>query len=270
MREGSASLTATIVACARAAAGVDPVAERLVPRPLGAAARRVGGTRLGRLLSFGLVDHLALRTRAIDDVVVRERPAQLVVLGAGLDARAWRLGALADAIVFEVDHPATQAGKRDRIGDMPARARAVRFVGVDFEVDDLGERLAASGLDASTPTTWIWEGVTPYLTRGAIEATLDVVARRSALGSVLVATYVTPELTSIPRALRLLVAPAFRVLGEPLRGLVTPAEAEALVAARGFVVEGDSGEEELARRFSMPSPPVGVPERVLVARRARM
>ncbi len=264
MRDGSASLTATIVACARAAADVDPIAERLVPRPLGRAMRRLRGSRIVRMASLGLVTHLEHRTLRIDEVVEHERPTQLVVLGAGLDARAWRMEALAGAAVFEVDHPATQATKRARIGDAGPRAREVRFVGVDFERDDLGERLGASGHDARALTTWIWEGVTPYLTLEAIGATLDVVAARSAAGSVLVMTYVTHELGGVPPALRVAVGPAFRILGEPLRGLLAPEEAAALVEARGMVVEDDEDVAERAAR----RPAWAIAERVLVARRA--
>lgn len=61
-----------------------------------------------------------------------------------------------------------------------ALAREVVFVGVDFEKDDLDERLSNAGHDTSRATTWIWEGVTPYLTPLAIDATLAVAARRSA------------------------------------------------------------------------------------------
>jgi len=248
VRPGSPSFTALVVACARAAADVDPIAEQLVPSLLGGALRRVKGSRVVRVLSLGLVDHLLLRTKAIDEVVLRERPPQLVVLGAGLDTRAWRMPSLEASTVFEVDHPSTQADKRARISGAPVRAREVRFVGVDFEKDDLAERLADCGHDAGAPTTWIWEGVTPYLTPPAIASTLDVIAARSALSSVLVVTYGTPDLGSIARMLKPALGPAFRVLGEPLHGLMTPREAAALVEERGFVVEEDTLVADLARR----------------------
>lgn len=263
MREGRASLTAMIVACARAAADVDPIAERLVPRPFGRAMRRLRGSRVARVMSLGLVTHLEHRTKRIDEVIERERPRQLVVLGAGLDARAWRMGALADTVVFEVDHPSTQADKRARIGEAELRAREVRFVGVDFERDDLGERLAASGHDAKTKTTWIWEGVTPYLTPDAIGATLDVVAARSAPGSAIVVTYVPPDHSGVLGPLRAAVEPAFRILGEPLRGLMTPAEAAAVVEAHGMTVEEDDAVVAHADRRL----PFEIAERMLVARR---
>lgn len=266
MRTGLPSFTAMVVAGARAVAGVDACAEALVPRPLGLAFGALRGSRVARLLSFGLVDHLELRTRAIDDVIADVAAPQLVVLGAGLDSRAYRMTALAEAIVFEVDHPATQAFKRARAGRLARTAREVRFVGVDFERDDLGERLGDSGHDPARPTTWIWEGVTPYLTPEAIDATLGVLEARSADGSALVLTYGTPDLETLSRAFQPLVLPAFRVLGEDLRGLMTRERAHALVGAHGFDVTADEGIAELARRYGLREPHLIIPERVLVAR----
>jgi methyltransferase (TIGR00027 family) len=255
-----------IVAGARAVADVDAYAQRLVPQPLGSAFGALRGSRVARLLSFGLVDHLELRTRAIDDVIAEVAAPQLVVLGAGLDSRAYRMRALAEAIVFEVDHPASQAFKRRRAAELSLAARDLRFVGVDFENDDLGERLAAAGHDPALPTTWIWEGVTPYLTEQAIDGTLGIVLARSADRSALVMTYVTPELAPLPRALRPLVLPAFRLLGEDLRGLLTPERAHALVRKRGFDVTADETMAEIAGRYGLREPRVVIPERVLVAR----
>ena len=247
-----ASLTAGIVAAARTAGRL--------PRPL---ARALG------VASLGLVDHVSLRARAIDAVVasaVEEGLRQLVVLGAGLDDRAWRLPELAQVIVFEVDHPATQAQKRRRARGAPL-ARELCFVGVDFERDDLAVELEAAGHDAGSASLWIWEGVTPYLTPVATAATLDVVAARSASGSVLAMTYGTPELASFGRAVHRLVRPAFRLLGEPLEGLMEPDDAARLVLARGFFVEDDAGPLEWARRSGQAAPWNVIAEHLLVATR---
>jgi methyltransferase (TIGR00027 family) len=173
-----------------------------------------------------------------------------------------------DTVVFEVDHFATQGDKRKRIGSLHPRARTVRFVGVDFERDHLGDCLAAAGHDASARTTWIWEGVTPYLTSEAIDATLDIVAKRSARGSVLVMTYATPERVNAPRVVASVVEPMFRVLGEPIIGLMSSEEVASRVRAHEFEVEDDAGLGDLSRRYAIPLPRVSLAERVLVARRS--
>lgn len=266
MRTGLPSFTAMIVAGARAAADVDAVAERLVPQPFGALLHTLRGSRLARFFSAGLVDHLELRTRAIDDVVAGAKARQLVVLGAGLDARAFRLEALSSTVVFEIDHPSTQAYKRARAAGLTRTAREVRYVGVDFERDDLAERLESAQHDSALPTTWIWEGVTPYLTRSAVEGTLRVIAARSAQQSVLVMTYGTPDLGTVPRALRPFVGPAFRLLGEELRGLMTTEQAHEIVRAHGFDVVEDDRVADLAARHGLRMPRLVVSEHVLVAR----
>lgn len=259
VRDGAPSLTAIFVAAARGAAGVDPFAERLVPRAI---------VRAGSLASVGLVAHLRLRTRAIDDVVREDAVrgiTQLVILGAGLDARAWRLEETKATTVYEVDHPATQAFKRRRLGASTALAREVVFVGVDFEKDDLEERLASAGHDASRPTTWIWEGVTPYLTASAIDGTLAIVARRSAAGSSLSMTYITPVLGDVPPVFRPLVRPAFRVLGEPLRGIMAIDDATVALTKHGFAPIRDEAIADLAHRLALPRPWLAIAERLVVA-----
>lgn len=247
-----------IVAAARGAGGVDPIAERLVPRGLAAALR---------VASFGLVAHLRIRTHAIDDVVraAAERDVtQIVILGAGLDARGWRLEAARGSVVYEVDHPSTQAFKRRRLGDATAVARDVVFVGVDFERDDLDERLAQAGHDAARATTWIWEGVTPYLTPASIDATLAIVARRSADGSALAMTYATPNLADLPRVLQPVAEAAFMVIGEPLRGAMSTEAAAALLRTHGFEIERDDLIVDLAAPLGVARPRRAINERLVV------
>lgn len=277
MKEGRPSLTAIAVACARGLAGVDPVAERLVPAPAAVGVRlvnRVVGDsafrgRAIRALSLGFVEHLELRTKAIDAVVAREAERgtrQVVVLGAGLDARAVRLDALEGSTVFEVDHPATQTLKRARMQSEARGTEHVRFVGVDFERDALDVKLAEAGHDARAPTTWIWEGVTMYLVREAVSATLGIVRDRSVEGSVLALTYATPEMSQFLTPLRRFVKPVFVALGEPLRGLISTPDITSMVEAHGFEVEDDVCVSELAPRYDLPTPRSLIGERLMVVR----
>ena len=114
---------------------------------------------------------------------MRERVTpQVVILGAGLDGRAWRMGELSESDVFEVDHPASQQDKRARAEGMAPVAQDLRYVPVDFGRDDLDRALASHGHRADVPTTWVWEGVVPYLSRAEVEATMRVVRELSGDG----------------------------------------------------------------------------------------
>jgi methyltransferase (TIGR00027 family) len=263
MRHDRPSLTAAIVAAAR---GIgtrgevpDPVAAALLPGALGGALDAVARSipvrsvlrPAARGLSFGMVDHLTLRTAAIDGVVrsaLSQGIDQVVVLGAGLDARAWRLPELANADVFEIDHPASQAYKRQRIGDRPPLARSVHFISVDFEQQRLDDALAQCAHDPTRPTLWIWEGVTMYLQPAAIEATLHAVADRSAAGSLLTVTYVLPQY--VPREIGVLlpiVDLVFSAFGEPLLGSLRTEDLGLLLRGAEFSVVSDTCSEDWAR-----------------------
>lgn len=187
---------------------------------------------------------MAIRTVAIDDVVREAAAPQVVILGAGLDGRAWRMPELRDAIVFEVDHPDSQREKMARTSGLSSTAREVRFVPVDFTRDALDDRLANAGHDAGRPTTWVWEGVVMYLTHSEIEATLGVVARRSTPGSRLVIVYAAPGLV-LP-----LVKLVVQRVGEPFRSVLTPAAMQRLLAAHGFRVVRDDDVPTIARPLS--------------------
>ncbi len=259
MRPGRVSLTAVAVAAARGLArSPDATAAALLPVPLGSAlsywqalpawARAV---RLApRLASAGLVDHLDLRTRAIDselEEAVDAGARSVVIVGAGFDGRAYRLPYLRNLDVFEVDHPDTSASKRARAAGLTPTARTLRHVAVDFDEMSVDDALEEHGHDAASPTVWIWEGVTPYLPPAATEITLRAIARRSAPSSRLLMTYAVPELVgrSAPR-LEALVRQGFAWLGEPLRGAMTPQEAAHRVQMHGFESIRDSGQREWA------------------------
>jgi len=274
MRDGRPSFTASVVSLARGLAG-DPCAERLLPGPLSAVLRVLRGASvlpLGAatvsIVTGGVPDHIALRTAEIDDAVrsaTRDGIEQVVILGAGLDARAYRMQELRDAVVLEVDHAATQEFKRSRVVRLRPEAKEVRFVAVDFERDTLSAALEQAGHRTDARTLFIWEGVTPYLEPSAIRATLTRLATRSASGSRLVMTYVTPEMTTFPVAPRLVHA-AFGIIGERLRGAMSPELAAAEMESAGFRVVSDTSPAAWARARRHPRPwALVVSERLAIA-----
>ncbi len=133
------------------------------------------------------------RTRYIDDAVqaaLSRRIGQVVILGAGLDTRPYRLSGMEGVKVFEVDLPAVQNDKKKKIqkhfGRLPDN---VTFAPIDFDTQRLEAVLAGTTFDASRPAVFIWEGVTQYLSQEAVQQTLGLVGK-SAPGSVIVFTYV--------------------------------------------------------------------------------
>jgi methyltransferase (TIGR00027 family) len=193
-----------------------------------------------------LSDLMALRTSAIDAAVrtaVANGTAQIVILGAGLDGRAWRMPELAGSRVFEVDHPATQAFKRRHIDALGPAIASVTFVAVDFEHESLDAALASAGHDATRSTCWIWEGVVMYLTPDVVRLTLSNIAARSAAGSTLIVNYHTTMRSGLVRLL-------LRMVGEPVRSKWSPEEMADALRAAGFAVVDDSGIADWATRFA--------------------
>src|SRR5215211_8002693 len=122
------------------------------------------------------------RSRFVEEEVERatERGVdQFVDLGAGLNSFAWRRPDLMQRLqLFEVDHPATQEYKRERVKAIGlACPRNLRFAAVDFTGGDgLADALSAAGLDPTRSSVWSWLGVVVYLPVAAIRATLTAVA----------------------------------------------------------------------------------------------
>ena len=114
------------------------------------------------------------RTVAIDDAVTAAANGQVVIVGAGLDSRPWRFDALPGATVILVDHTASQDDARERSDGLAPIARLGR-VAADLSRTSLDEALNGSHL-RTEPTTWIWEGIVPYLTPPEVETTVAAIA----------------------------------------------------------------------------------------------
>jgi len=209
MRKRQASTTAIGIAIVRAIESERPEGERICYDPY---ARRLVNGALFHLVHFferlgygerrgpGVMGFLAARERHIDErlkICLADGLQQLVILGAGYDARAYRFEALRtqSVKVFEVDHPATQQAKLNKLKQVFGRIpEHVTYVPIDFNTQTLARRLAESGYDERLKTLFIWQGVTQYLTPQAVDDTLAFVARHSGPGSSIIFDYMDPTL----------------------------------------------------------------------------
>jgi methyltransferase (TIGR00027 family) len=216
---------------------------------------------------------MCVRSRLAEDVVKRAVAAgirQYAILGAGLDSFAYRRpDLLARLRVFEVDHPASQAWKRERLAELGVRLPAnLVFAPVDFETQTLRVGLLAAGFDFATAAVFSWIGVTMYLTQAAIEATLETVAACPP-DSRIVLTYNLPPsaLQDGGREIGSRMSRMAGEMGEPWISFFTPAEAEALLHRCGFGDVDHFGPAEAIRTYFAGRPDVrlGMPQRLLVA-----
>jgi methyltransferase (TIGR00027 family) len=199
---------------------------------------------------------IVARGRFIEDLVAERAAAgvaQYVILGAGLDTFTQRRPELASRMrVFEVDRPGPQAWKRQRLVDLGFGVPDhLRLVPVDFEAGDAWwERLAASGFDAGRPAVVASTGVSMYLTRDAIAATLRQVAAL-APGSTLAMSFLLPLELADPEVRPGLqrAADGARASGTPFISFFTPAEMLALAREAGFSDVQHVSAAALAERY---------------------
>lgn len=243
----------------------DPYAFGLLPRSHRTMVRLLRIPLLGpALLAMrerqipGIMGNLWCRTRFIDGAfreAVADGFEQFVMLGAGLDTRAYRLVGDADVVVFEVDHPATQTWKREAIGRLaPDHASHVRFVPVDFDRDDLRTAMTTAGFRAGTRTLFIWEGVTQYLADEAVDTTLRFVSDSARPGSRLVFTYVDRAVVdgSTTHPISAALRAELERHGEPWRFGIDPDRLTDFLDARGFDLVEDVGADDYRARYLEP------------------
>jgi methyltransferase (TIGR00027 family) len=142
----------------------------------------------------GVVGNLLCRTRHIDDVVRERLEAgldQVVLLGAGFDTRAYRIPGIDQTLVFDVDHPAVQSEKKERLREIKGAVPShVRFVPIDFEREGLESGMLQAGYSSGARTLLVWEGVTQYISSKAVDATWRWATRTGGDRSSIVFTYI--------------------------------------------------------------------------------
>jgi len=184
---------------------------------------------------------LAVRNRYAEDELVRsvaQGMTQYVILGAGLDSFAYRRRDLLQVLdVYEVDHPASQAWKRQRVEELGIKIpERLHYVPVDFERETLTNGLSAAGVNLRAATFFSWLGVTQYLTLAAVLNTLREVARLAAPGSEIVFQFIVPAATLVGEERAVVEALAARsaAVGEPWLSFFTPEELEVHLKQVGF------------------------------------
>ena len=194
------------------------------------------------------------RSRIAEDALSRsvERGLQqIVILGAGLDTFALRNPhGVRQIRIYEVDHPATQAWKLERLADAQIAVPPwLILVPVDFERDDVGENLVAAGFQQNSPAFFTWLGVVPYLTQDAIDRTLDYMS--SIQNSEVVFDYVEPpeafseELRQLEKAR----AEQLEKIGERSDSRFEPAGIASILRSHGFCAIEDINFQEIVSRF---------------------
>ena len=180
-------------------------------------------------------DYLDARTRFFDRVVVGAigRGVRQIVLGAaGYDGRAFRY-ARRGVRWFEVDHPATQRDKRERLDRLGIAARQVRFVEADFTRDPVAERLTAAGLDPAKPSLFLLEGVAVYLDPDVLERVLRQFRQVARAGSRLA---ISVSLSGARGEARSRFQASVAALGEPARSALGADATTELLARTGWQV----------------------------------
>jgi methyltransferase (TIGR00027 family) len=257
MKKTQASGTAKGTAAMRAIESEKPANERICYDPF---ARKLTDSVFYVLIKLfagygerrtnGALTFIVCRCRYFDDYLqecLKSGTAQLVILGAGLDSRAYRDELLQGMVkVFEVDHPATQASKIERVkkvlGKIPTN---VVYVPVDFN-DEILDKLLACGFDRSLKTLFIWEGVTLYLNAEAVDATLAWVRSNATPGSAIIFDYQYMAGPTPSRTRRnYLYSVLSHLSGERRAFGIEKSQIENFLTQRGFTHVVDANAEQL-------------------------
>ncbi|HEY7275389.1 MAG TPA: class I SAM-dependent methyltransferase [Trebonia sp.] len=230
MKDGIASHTARSVAARRleyervAAPYGDPAADETLTSDVADGLTPARGR---------MHEYIRARTAFFDRIVVHsiaQGITQVVIGGAGYDGRAFRYAKLG-VRWFEVDHPATQADKRERIARLGLATPQLSFIPADFTADPVAEPLLAAGLDPALPALFLFEGVAVYLDRPVTERVLAEFRAVTPPGSTLAISVSTGSATSRTRAR---FQQRVAELGEPARTVLTFDQTADLLSAAGW------------------------------------
>jgi methyltransferase (TIGR00027 family) len=274
----NSSRTALLTAAYRAAhQSVDAgriFADPPAPRILGPEARKfLDEAREDNWLARYFMLHFASRSRFAEDkaeAAIAKGVRQIVVLGAGYDTFCYRVRGPHDLRLFEVDHLLTQREKRARLAEAAIEAPGhLTYVDVDFERENLVEKLVSAGFDPDRPSFFIWLGVIYYLKRDAGLATFAAIG--DVPGAVEIALdYFSPRepaaFNALPAEVRAMIEAHFRRLaewGEPTQNFIEPEAMREDLRKCGFAEIDDLAPIDIFTRFAGALPPTVDPARGL-------
>lgn len=284
MRDGQASFTSRMVMFVRALAahgpGVEIFNDSLAEQLLNARGQRI--VRRPRTYRFmarlfrrrprikGALASLLLRARFAEDELARAMETdgvrQYVILGAGWDTFAWRRPDLMARLrVFELDYPATQAAKRDRLSErgLPVPAN-LAFVPIDFTIQSLSARLQESGFDPGVPTFVNWMGVTYYLPLPVVEGVFRELRGLCAGGVAVAFDYMDARIRELlarqpgsfaTRLRRRIGLRIWRRIGEPFHTLLDANQLSEWLRALGYELRKNLTRE--TKRAYLPAEEMG-------------
>ncbi|KJG03156.1 hypothetical protein UB35_05570 [Photobacterium angustum] len=246
----------------------DPYAERFV---FGAGLIKLMGHPFAVWLTEqfmpGFHEHLISRTRFIDDLVkksVANGIEQYVILGAGYDTRAHRLGLPSQVKIFEVDQPDVQERKRTKLTQVVPNIENVTYVSVDFNHQSISERLLLAGFDQTKATLFTLEGVSQYISKAALSLTIAQAAALTTNNhSTFFLSYVDKNLDDDPSACfgkgypkaskkAEMIKSLSAKVGEPWVSLFTAQEIEKLLSQHGFSLQENTTLADLNTVYFTP------------------
>jgi len=263
MKQDWPSVTAYKVAMMRAAHQVldnpkvfeDPIALKIVGNH-GESLIRLGKRKFKTRLSSYLRAIVVARSKFVEEelaVAIKRGVRQYVILGAGFDTFAYRNPyATKDLRVFEVDHPITQTWKRRKLSAAKISIpESLTFTPIEFESQLLADRLREVGFNTDVPSFFSWLGVTMYLTRETVMATMKYITVSTPSGSGIVFDYVVPPSSqNIFRQFAFhLLANWLAVMGEPWQSFFDPSQLIKDLKAIGFKNAEDIAPKDINRRF---------------------
>ena len=130
-------------------------------------------------------EYMTMRCLLGDDLVQTQYTngvRQVVTLGAGMDSRPFRLH-VPDTTFYEVDKADLFKLKEPLVQDIPLTCRERKTITGTLVEMNLTQALLDEGFDPKKPTTWLMEGLLPYLSRSVIQSVAEEIGQLSAPGS---------------------------------------------------------------------------------------